>query len=128
MKNIDIVNTYFKNYMYFDDDIKSYCIIEFGLNSYEINEHGICTKECEICWNQESEININEILRLLWWKYNNYKAQIKGLQNSQSLILKGIQNACPHVNTYIDNEYMPWNPGDEDKVIKKCKDCGNIIE
>lgn len=130
MKNIDIVNTYFKNYIQLDDNIiGNYCIAEFGLNSYEINEYGICTQECEKCWNQELEIDIDKILELFRWKYNNYKAEIKQLQHLQSIVLKGIQNICPHENIYeySDDEYMTWNPGDEDRIIKKCKDCSKIL-
>jgi len=58
------------------------------------------------------------------------KNEIKVLYDKEKEILKEIQELCPHKNIYIynDNEYAPWfDKDEEEKIIKKCKDCGKIL-
>ena len=126
MRKFDIV----KNYLHFvpDFDIYKCCPSYFGLEDMNdcgkyINREDIC----KTCWEQES--NKNE-LSVLWELYNLNNRQIKELHKKERLILDSIQELCPHknVDTYNDDTYMPWNPEyDEDRIVKKCKDCGKIL-
>ena len=74
--------------------------------------------------------NNKDILITLQEEYKSIKQQIKELHKKEKETLNTIQKVCTHKDTYTytDDEYMPWNPGDEDKIVRKCKDCGKIIE
>ena len=128
MRKFDIITNYLKFVP--DFDIYKYCPSYFGLDDINCSKYTNREEICKTCWEQESEVNNEIILSALWKLYNVNKNEIKVLYDKEKEILKEIQELCPHKNIYIynDNEYAPWfDKDEEEKIIKKCKDCGKIL-
>ena len=130
MRRFDVVKKYLKFIP--DFDIYKYCPSHFGLddrNKYNYKECGQESPPCKECWNDESEVDNEKLLSFIRMLYENNKIKIRELHKKERELLDSIQELCPHKNTYTysDDTYMLWNPGDEDKIVKKCKDCGKIL-
>jgi len=128
MRKFDIVKKYLKFIP--DFDIYKYCPIYFGLDDIDCSKYTNREEICKTCWEQESKVNNEKILEFLRRLHRDNIKEVKKLHEKNNELLEVMKELCTHKNTYIyiDDEYMPWNSGDEDKVIKKCKDCEKIIE
>ena len=128
MRKFDIIKKYLKFVP--DFDIYKYCPSFFGLDDIDCSKYTNREEICKTCWEQESEIDNEKILEFIRRLHRDNIKEVKKLHEKNNELLEVMKELCTHKNTYIyiDDEYMPWNPGDEDKVIKKCKDCGKIIE
>ena len=128
MRKFDIIKKYLKFVP--DFDIYKYCPSFFGLDDIDCSKYTNREEICKTCWEQESEIDNEKILEFIRRLHRDNIKEVKKLHEKNNELLEAMKELCTHKNTYIyiDDEYMPWNPGDEDKIIKECKDCGKIIE
>ena len=131
MTRFDVVKKYLKFVP--DFDIYKYCPSYFGLddrNKYNYKECGQESPPCKECWSDESEVDNEKLLSFIRRLYDNNKEEIKKLHKKNNELLDAIQELCPHKNVYAydENKYVPWfDKDEEEKIIKKCEDCGKIL-